>query len=75
MYSLCFTLYQTKTASMFHYVVQRGPLRAESEAWKRVDTDSYKIPTEMEAWVGADSSGDGTVVVAESEKEASAASP
>jgi hypothetical protein len=37
----------------FHYVVQRGPLRAQSEAWKRVESGTHAIPTEMEAWVAS----------------------
>jgi hypothetical protein len=37
----------------FHYVVQRGPLRAQSEAWKRVESGAHAIPTEMEAWVAS----------------------
>jgi len=34
----------------FHYVVERKPLRAESEAWKRVN-ESTEIPAPMSAWV------------------------
>jgi hypothetical protein len=64
------------TESKFHWVVQRGPLRADSEAWERVSSGSYKVPTEMEAWVGAGSvSGDRTVVVKESEEVSAGASP
>lgn len=68
------------TESKFHWVVQRGPLRADSEAWERVSSGSYKVPTEMEAWVGADtsssSSSGSTVVMEESEEQVSAgASP
>jgi len=79
-FTMLFSFKTREQESKFHYVVQRGPLRAESEAWKRVTPGSYKIPTEMEAWVGASSSsgggGSSTVVVAESEEvEASAASP
>lgn len=37
----------------FHYVVQRGPLRAESEAWSRVEgSDNVNIPVGMKSWVG-----------------------
>mmetsp|Transcript_11015 Transcript_11015/g.25627 ORF Transcript_11015/g.25627 Transcript_11015/m.25627 type:complete len:449 (+) Transcript_11015:45-1391(+) len=37
----------------FHYVVQRGPLRAESEAWSRVEgSDNVNIPAGMKSWVG-----------------------
>lgn len=57
-------------------MVQRGPLRADSEAWKRIESGPYKIPTEMEAWVGEASSSAGSTVVVESEeKETSTASP
>ena len=65
----------TTAESKFHYVVQRGPLRAESEAWKRVEPGSYKIPTEMEAWVGASSSSGGSTTVVAETVETSAASP
>lgn len=34
----------------FHYVVERKPLRTESEAWKRVN-ESTEIPAPMSAWV------------------------
>jgi len=37
----------------FHYVVQRDPLRANSEAWTRVESSSGKtIPEELKSWVG-----------------------
>lgn len=37
----------------FHYVVQREPLRAESEAWARVESsDDINIPVVMKSWVG-----------------------
>jgi len=37
----------------FHYVVQRDPLRANSEAWNRVESSNDKnIPEEMKLWVG-----------------------
>lgn len=37
----------------FHYVVQREPLRAESEAWARVESsDDINIPAVMKSWVG-----------------------
>lgn len=37
----------------FHYVVKREPLRANSEAWSRVESSGSKaIPEEMKAWVG-----------------------
>jgi len=37
----------------FHYVVKRDPLRADSEAWKRVQTsESKSVPKEMKSWVG-----------------------
>lgn len=35
----------------FHYVVKRDPLRADSEAWARVN-GSGSIPEEMVSWVG-----------------------
>jgi len=34
----------------FHYVVDRNPLRSESEAWNRVSADAL-TPTQMESWV------------------------
>lgn len=40
----------------FHYVVQRSPLRAQSAAWKRVESGSRTIPTELEDWVNSASS-------------------
>jgi len=37
----------------FHYVVKREPLRANSEAWSRVESSgSHSIPEEMSTWVG-----------------------
>jgi hypothetical protein len=42
-----------RAEAKFHYVVQRGPLRAQSEAWKRVESGSRAIPSEMEAWVAS----------------------
>jgi len=37
----------------FHYVVQRDSLRANSEAWTRVESSSGKtIPEELKSWVG-----------------------
>ena len=37
----------------FHYVVKREPLRANSEAWSRVEgSGSHSIPEEMSTWVG-----------------------
>jgi len=36
----------------FHYIVQRDPLRANSEAWTRVESASgHAIPEEMKSWV------------------------
>lgn len=35
----------------FHYVIKRDPLRADSEAWSRVN-GSHNIPEEMKSWVG-----------------------
>lgn len=40
-----------------------------------MSSGSSKIPTEMEAWVAAERSGDSTVVVAESEEVSAGASP
>ena len=37
----------------FHYIVKREPLRADSEAWNRVESSGMRIvPEEMKAWVG-----------------------
>lgn len=37
----------------FHYVVKRDPLRADSEAWKSVESSGSKnIPEDLIAWVG-----------------------
>lgn len=69
---LSFTIPESK----FHYVVQRGPLRSESEAWKRIEPSSAKkIPVEMEAWVGASSSTSGSSATVAETVETSAASP
>ena len=47
------TFGQLMDEAMFHYVVKRDPLRADSEAWKRVGSeDSKNIPVEMQSWVG-----------------------
>ena len=37
----------------FHYVVDRSPLREESEAWQRAQVDGMKIPEEMASWVAS----------------------
>lgn len=37
----------------FHYVVDRSPLREESEAWQRAQADGMKIPEEMASWVAS----------------------
>ena len=37
----------------FHYVVDRSPLREESEAWQRAKADGMKIPEEMADWVSS----------------------
>uniref|UniRef100_A0A7S0ADY3 Membrane insertase YidC/Oxa/ALB C-terminal domain-containing protein n=1 Tax=Minutocellus polymorphus TaxID=265543 RepID=A0A7S0ADY3_9STRA len=37
----------------FHYVVDRSPLREESEAWQRAQADGMKIPEEMVSWVAS----------------------
>jgi len=38
----------------FHYVVRRDPLRADSEAWGRVESSgSRSVPEELRAWVAA----------------------
>ena len=44
--------------SMFHYVVDRSPVRENSDAWKRVKANGSEVPTLMSAWVesGSDSS-------------------
>jgi len=38
----------------FHYIVNRDPLRADSEAWARVDSPRARsVPEEMKSWVGS----------------------
>ena len=37
----------------FHYVVDRSPLREESEAWQRAQAEGMKIPEEMASWVAS----------------------
>ena len=38
----------------YHYLVERTPLREESEAWKRAQESNTAIPEEMMSWVGDD---------------------
>ena len=46
------TFDQLLDEARFHYVVKREPLRANSEAWKRVESGESKIiPEEMKSWV------------------------
>jgi YidC/Oxa1 family membrane protein insertase len=51
------TLNQLIDEAKFHYVVKREPLRANSEAWSRVQSEangsSKNIPEELKSWVGA----------------------
>ena len=47
------TLFQNDAAANFHYVVQRTPLREDSEAWARVVASGGSIPAEMKEWVEA----------------------
>jgi hypothetical protein len=42
--------------AQFHYVVQRYPLRENSEAWSRVLASGESIPADMKEWVEAGSS-------------------
>ncbi|KAL9190993.1 hypothetical protein ACHAXT_000699 [Thalassiosira profunda] len=44
------TFDQLLDEAKFHYVVRRDPLRADSEAWTRVN-GSKKVPEEMLSWV------------------------
>lgn len=38
----------------FHYVVERMPLRSQSQAWTKIDGEEAKVvPTAMAAWVGS----------------------
>mmetsp|Transcript_6131 Transcript_6131/g.13354 ORF Transcript_6131/g.13354 Transcript_6131/m.13354 type:complete len:461 (-) Transcript_6131:98-1480(-) len=38
----------------FHYIVKRDPLRADSEAWARVESSGGRsVPEEMKSWVGS----------------------
>lgn len=44
-----------QTEAKFHLLVERKPLRADSEAWQRVvssSSGSIDIPAELKAWVG-----------------------
>lgn len=48
----------------FHTVVERKPLRADSDAWKRVEegsSDKVEIPAELQAWVSAAAAATGTL--------------
>lgn len=51
------TFNQLIDEAKFHYVVKREPLRANSEAWSRVQSEangsSKNIPEELKSWVGA----------------------
>eukprot|EP00578_Thalassiosira_sp_NH16_P014100 CAMPEP_0181106112 /NCGR_PEP_ID=MMETSP1071-20121207/16357_1 /TAXON_ID=35127 /ORGANISM="Thalassiosira sp., Strain NH16" /LENGTH=447 /DNA_ID=CAMNT_0023189495 /DNA_START=144 /DNA_END=1487 /DNA_ORIENTATION=- len=44
---------QLMDEARYHYVVKRDPLRADSEAWSRIESAGSKsIPEEMKSWVG-----------------------
>ena len=43
---------QLMDEARFHYVVKRDPLRANSEAWTRVEAEGRtSVPEEMKNWV------------------------
>jgi YidC/Oxa1 family membrane protein insertase len=41
----------------FHAVVERRPLRADSDAWKRVVSETANIPIELQTWVASATHG------------------
>mmetsp|Transcript_17181 Transcript_17181/g.23871 ORF Transcript_17181/g.23871 Transcript_17181/m.23871 type:complete len:459 (+) Transcript_17181:168-1544(+) len=59
--------------AQFHYVVERTPLRLESAAWERVQSESPGIPEPMVVWVGADVNGSSAKDEPSSVEEATAA--
>lgn len=62
------TFDQLLDEAKFHYVVKRDPLRADSEAWSRLQSAGSKsIPEEMKSWVdvGVAKDGEETAPVAE----------
>ena len=60
---------QLMDEAKFHYVVKREPLRANSEAWTRVN-GSKEIPEELKAWVEAGPKPKQVEEVVETESEA-----
>lgn len=38
----------------FHFVVDRSPIREESDAWKRVSSSKHELPAEMAAWASVE---------------------
>lgn len=45
-------LHSNITEAKYHYLVERTPLREESDAWKRAQDANIAIPEEMMQWVG-----------------------
>lgn len=64
---------QLMDEAKFHFVVKREPLRANSEAWARVN-GSKDVPEELKAWVGAALKVEEEVKVEEVDTESEAAS-
>lgn len=72
------TLQDLEDEAKFHYLVERQPLRSESEAWKRTAASSKSIPAELEEWVKSASAAASLSAqqhAAESEEEKKSGTP